>query len=112
VPVFVAPTKGVPAPIKVTSRMDKDALILQVTNPGTVHILPPTVTVKGYSATNELLFEHDTHGWYVLAGATRTDRLRLPKGRCADLRRLAVEVVSGQQTETLTVPVTSDACPQ
>ena len=110
VPIFVYPTKGLPAPIKVAGRVERGALLLQTTNPGTVHVSPPTLIIRGYTASTELLFEHETHAWYVLAGGTRTDPFKLPAAHCAKLERLVVEVHSGQQTETLTVPVSPESC--
>jgi P pilus assembly chaperone PapD len=110
VPIFVYPTKGLPAPIKVAGRVERGALLLQTTNPGTVHVSPPNLTIKGYTANTELLFEHETHAWYILAGGTRTDPFKLPPEHCPRLQRLVVEVLSGQQTETVTVPVSPESC--
>lgn len=110
VPVFVSPAKGLPAPIKVAGRVEQGVLLLQTTNPGTVHVSPPALTIKGYTTRSELLFAHETHAWYVLAGVTRTDRFLLPAAHCAGLDRLVVEVRSGQQTETVTVPASPDSC--
>jgi len=110
VPIFVYPTKGVPAPLRVAGRIEQGAFLLQTTNPGTIHVSPPALTIKGYTAGSEFLFEHETHAWYVLAGGTRTDRFPLPAAHCARLHRLVVEVRSGQQTETVTVPVLPESC--
>ena len=110
VPVFVEPTKSVPTPIKAAARVEQGTLALQISNSGLIHVPPPAVALKGYSANDELLFEQDTHGWYVLAASARTDRFRLPAEHCEKLQRLAVQVSNGQQTETLTVPVPPESC--
>jgi len=109
-PVFVLPAKGLPAPLRVAGSVAGGKLLLRITNPGTVHALPPAVTMKGYSAGEELLLDGESRGWYVLAGATRIETIALPADACVRLRRLVVDLRNGQQAETLTVPVTPDQC--
>lgn len=110
VPVFIQPAKANPAPIRTTLSVAQGQLVIQVTNPGSVHIPPPAFTIKGYTARDELALEGEARGWYVLAGATRTQIIPLPADRCASLRRVVVTVRTGQQTDTAAVPVSPDHC--
>lgn len=110
VPVFIQPAKANPAPIRTTLSVNQGKLFIHVTNPGSVHIPPPAFTIKGHTASGELALEGEAHGWYVLAGATRTEIIPLPADRCDSLRRVVVDVRNGQQTDWAAVPVSPDRC--
>ncbi|MFI5340092.1 MAG: molecular chaperone [Candidatus Methylomirabilales bacterium] len=110
VPVFIQPAKANPAPLRTALTADHGKLFIHVTNPGPVHVPPPGYIIKGYTAREELALEGEKRGWYVLAGATRTETIPIPADKCPSLRRLLVEVRSGQQTDTATIPVPPDFC--
>ncbi len=110
VPVFLEPTKATPAPLTVAARLEGGRLHLRLTNPGRVHLAPPTITFKGYAAGDALVLDGERKSWYLLAGSTRTETIPLAAETCPQLSRLVLEVHSGQQTETVHVPVTPDRC--
>jgi fimbrial chaperone protein len=109
IPVFLQPSKPVPAPLSVALRVTQGRLLVDMTNPGTVYTPPQGLTIKGY-AGDDLVLEGETRGWYVLAGSSRTQTINLPKEKCPALSRLVVEVHSGGSTNEYAVPVSPDRC--
>jgi fimbrial chaperone protein len=110
VPVFIEPTKATPAPLTAAATLEAGTVRLRITNPGRVHLPPPRITLKGYASGDELVLDGEHKAWYVLGGSTRTETIALPAETCPQLTRLVLDLRSGQQTETLTVPVTPDRC--
>ncbi len=110
VPVFIEPAKATPAPVTATASLDAGKVRLRITNPGSIHLTPPTITIKGYTSGDALVLDGAQKGWYILPHSTRTETIALPADTCRQLARVVLDVQSGQQTETVTVPVTADLC--
>ena len=60
-------------------------------NTGNVHFRLGTVRFTGLGAGGETVFEHAVDGWYLLAGAQRVHRYRVPAELCARARLLRAE---------------------
>jgi len=110
VPVFIEPAKATPAPLTAAATLDAGTLRLRMTNPGRIHLPPPSISIKGYASGDELILDGERKAWYLLAGSTRTETIPLPAETCRQLTRLVLDLRSGQQAETLTLPVTPDRC--
>jgi len=92
VPIFVAPLKKEPRGEVAKVAMAKGTVEAQVRNPGNVHFVIRSVTVKGKNAKGEEIFSRELPGWYLLAGASRTYATEVPEDLCPDLAAVDVEV--------------------
>jgi len=94
VPIFVAPLKEEPRGEIAKVAMAKGTVEAEVRNPGNVHFVIRSVTVKGKNAKEEEIFSRELSGWYLLAGASRTYATEVPAEICPDLAMVDVTVAT------------------
>lgn len=92
VPIFVAPLKEEPKGEVAKVALAKGTVEAQVRNPGNVHFVIRSVTVKGKNAKDEEIFSRELSGWYLLAGASRKYATEVPADLCPELAAVDVEV--------------------
>ena len=111
IPIFVRPPKEVATATLNDLRQQDGALRFTLTNSGTVHIVPQSITVRGLTGSNAA-FNRAVEGWYVLAGGRREFDLALPKDACAQVTSIVVDIrfASGKLQERLQTP--GGACPR
>ncbi|MGE5244149.1 MAG: molecular chaperone [Betaproteobacteria bacterium] len=94
IPIFLRPPKEIAAAALTDLRQEDGSLKFTLTNTGTVHFLPQTITVRGLVG-DAPAFERRLDAWYVLAGGRRDFEMPIPKDDCARLTSVAVEVQFG-----------------
>ena len=94
VPLFVAPLKEEPKGEIGKVAMAKGTVEAKIRNPGNVHFVIRSVTVKGKNGKGEEIFSRGLSGWYLLAGASRTYATDVPAEVCPDLAAVDVEAIT------------------
>lgn len=94
VPVFVAPLQGEPRGEIAQVAMAKGTVEAKIRNPGNVHFVIRSVTVKGKNAKGEEIFSRELSGWYLLSGASRTYATEVPADLCPELAAVDVEATT------------------
>jgi fimbrial chaperone protein len=92
VPIFVAPLTEEPQGKVSQVAMKKGTVEVDVRNPGNVHFVIQSVTVKGKNAKGEEIFSREISGWYLLAGASRRYKTEVPADLCKELSAVDVTV--------------------
>lgn len=92
VPIFIRPAKAEPRPRIEQMALRAPEFSFELKNGGNAHFQPRQILVKGAGATGETVLERKIPGWYVLAGGTRHYRVDVPKGDCAKISDLSVEL--------------------
>lgn len=92
VPIFIQPTKPEARPRIEQMALSAPGFSFELKNGGNAHFQPRQILVRGSGATGETVLERKIPGWYVLAGGKRTYHLDVPKGDCAKLNDLTVEL--------------------
>ena len=92
VPIFIRPAKPDARPRIEQRALRAPEFSFELKNRGNAHFQPRQILVKGSGANGETVLEHKIPGWYVLAGATRHYQVGVPKGDCAKLNELSVEL--------------------
>jgi fimbrial chaperone protein len=111
IPIFVRPVKEVATATLTDLRQRDGTLRFALTNAGTVHVVPQSITVRGLAGSNTA-FNQELEGWYVLAGGRREFDMAFPKNACAQVTSIVVDVqfASGKLQERLQTP--NGACPR
>jgi fimbrial chaperone protein len=109
-PIFVSP-----AVASVKAKFDELALsrgdlraVLKST--GNKHVKFSKIVVRGYSTTDQKIYETETSGWYVLSGRIRSYRFPIPADACEHLSRIDIEAIAERITVNGSVNVQSGAC--
>lgn len=88
VPLFVVPRRPRPEPALKGLALADGTLGVTVENRGNAHVVVGRITAAGREADGTLRVLAEQQGWYVLAGRTRTFRLRLPPEPCRASRAI------------------------
>jgi len=93
IPIFLQP-----AEIESGSRIDSiaagaGALRFSVRNTGNTHVNLRGIRVRGLDLAGKSLFERESDGWYVLAEGFRDYEIEIPKDRCEQIARFAIEAL-------------------
>jgi fimbrial chaperone protein len=110
IPIFLQPAQAVQRGRIEGIAVRGGRLSFHVKNTGNVHFVEQAVRVRGFGPAGDKLFEHQLAGWYVLADGFRAHELELPKGTCAKIRALAVEVQTEWATFQDRFDIPSGAC--
>ncbi|MBI2358943.1 MAG: molecular chaperone [Deltaproteobacteria bacterium] len=110
IPIFIQPDNRLEGTRVQEMVIRRGLLSFQIRNTGNVHFVPEDIRVKGYGPGGDTLFERRLEGWYILAGGHRSYELEIPKGDCAKLKTLAVEVGGQQQSVKERLEVPPSAC--
>lgn len=109
VPVFVRPPVA-----QLKGELELDASGGQgealVRNTGNVHFRISSVRLTGVDASGAATFEQSVDGWYVLAGANRPHRVKIPPAACAATRALRAEALAEGLVLRAEQPLKADAC--
>ncbi|MFT3693199.1 MAG: fimbria/pilus periplasmic chaperone [Kofleriaceae bacterium] len=100
VPVFLAPKQSKQALAPVVA-IDGDHAVVTVKNSGTEHVKLMKVRVTAMH-DGKIHWQHETPGWYVLAGADRRFPVGLATDRCAQGDSLVGEIVDEDNHTTAT----------
>ena len=92
VPIFIQPAKSEARPRIEQMALRAPEFSFELKNNGNVHFQPRQILVKGAGANGETVLERKIPGWYVLAGGTRHYHVDVPKGDCAKINDLIVEL--------------------
>lgn len=111
IPIFVRPVKEVATATLSDVRQQEGALRFTLTNAGTVHVVPQSITVRGLTRA-DTAFDRELEGWYVLAGGRRDFDMAFPKNACAQVTSIVVDIqfASGKLQERLQTP--NGVCPR
>jgi fimbrial chaperone protein len=111
IPIFIRPVKEVATATLNDLRQQDGTLHFTLTNPGTVHIVPQTIKVRGLTGSNTA-FNGELEGWYVLAGGRREFEMAFPTNACAQVVSIVVDIqfASGKLQERLQTP--NGVCPR
>jgi len=88
VPLFVAPRRPRPAPSLKGLALEDGTLGVTIENRGNVRVVVGRMTAAGVETGGTKRVLAEQQGWYVLAGRSRTFRLRLPPESCAASRAI------------------------
>jgi fimbrial chaperone protein len=110
VPIFLRPLKPVAEAGLEGLHLAGGRLSFRIRNAGTVHFVPEMVRVRAFGPTNELVFDRQLDGWYILAGGMRGYNLPVSEAECARLRSIAVEVRISSSTLSDQLQMDPDAC--
>lgn len=94
VPVFSRPAQPQPAAHIVELAARDGALTATLHNAGNVHLQFRAMTVRGYNAAGDELFDTQAAAGYLLAGCRRDFHLPLPAAACPELTRVTVSFLS------------------
>jgi fimbrial chaperone protein len=83
---------------------------LEVLNTGNVHLQLTSVYVWAKDAAEEIIFEQEVRGGYVLAGETRLFEAALPESDCPRVRTLQVEAFHQNGSFATSFNLPTDAC--
>jgi fimbrial chaperone protein len=103
IPIFVVPDNRKTGAEIAATAIRKGKLTFDLKNNGNVHYMAQSVRVTGMGEGNQVVFDRQTQGWYILNGETRTFDMDLKPEECAKLKSVRVEV----RTDMSEVPETS-----
>jgi fimbrial chaperone protein len=103
IPIFVVPENPKTGAEIVDTAIRNGKLTFDLKNSGNVHYMAQAVRVTGVGADNQVVFDRQRQGWYILSGETRTFDMEVKPEECAKLKSLRVEV----RTDITEVPETS-----
>ena len=92
VPIFIQPAKPQARPRIEQMALRAPEFSFELKNGGNAHFQPRQIVVKGASASGETVLERKIPGWYVLAGGSRHYQVDVPKGDCAKINDVSVEL--------------------
>lgn len=93
IPVFVTPNVAATRTGEIRDvAVAGNTLSFDVANTGNSHFSIQEVRLNGASASGASVWSQDLTGWYVLPGGTRHYSVSIPKGRCAQLHSLKIDV--------------------
>ena len=93
VPVFLAPTRALDRRAIENLAASAGRASFRVSNQGTIHFREDVVQLRGLDATENVVFEREQRGWYVLAGGALDYDFELPKS-CPGLATLVASVTA------------------
>lgn len=110
VPVFLAPTQALERRTIDSLAAKSGRASFRVSNQGTVHFREDSVQLRGLDSANNVLFEREQRGWYVLAGGSLDYDFELPKS-CGGLAFVVASVIAdnGEKFEQR-APAEPSAC--
>lgn len=111
-PVFVEPTKpsrsGEVGDVTIVQRR----VSVPLRNTGTIHAMVDSVIVRGMSAPDEVAWEAQEGGWYLLAGQSRTFTHEIAPSQCAVTKAIEVEVYAHDKMIAKRADVPANGCPR
>lgn len=111
IPIFLRPVKPVAEASLEGLGLAAGTFGFRIRNAGTVHFVPQMVRVRAFGRGQDVVFDRQLDGWYILAGGTRAYDLAIADAECAQLRSLAVEVRIGSSTLADQIEADPGACP-
>jgi fimbrial chaperone protein len=91
VPIFLRPRQATALPRLSAPDHEGDRLRFTLSNDGSVHFVPRTITVRTLTG-DRVAFETQVEGWYVLAGGRRDFELPVPEAACEQITSIEVDV--------------------
>jgi fimbrial chaperone protein len=111
IPIFVQPTKVLESQVLSPLALASGSAVFDLQNDGNVHLRVDTVRLEGFAPDGARLFERETPGWYVLAGARKHFTLDVPRDACPRVRKLVATVKTDRdQTLQQAVETPAGAC--
>lgn len=99
VPIFLQPPRREARLTLSELRVDGSGLFrFSLRNDGTIHFVPDSVRVRGFTARGDVVVDRNLDVWYVLASGSRAFQLQLPVADCGRITALSVEVQAGGST--------------
>jgi fimbrial chaperone protein len=111
IPIFVRPSREATALAIKDIAGHNGSLTFAIANAGTVHVVPDTVTVRGF-ADGAPVFEKQLTAWYLLAGGRRDFDLPVSAADCARATAYQVEVAFGESKVDQRVAAPAGVCLQ
>jgi fimbrial chaperone protein len=110
VPVFIEPVKiarsGTIGNVQITNR----SITVPLQNTGNVHAMVDSVSVRGMAGPDEVVWEQEAQGWYVLAGKTRQWSYQFRPRECSPVKFVEIEVVAHDRVLTRRAEMPAGAC--
>jgi fimbrial chaperone protein len=91
IPIFLRPQEAVARPRLGAPGHTRDRLHFTLSNEGTRHFVPQAITVRARTG-DQVTFETQVDGWYVLAGGRRDFELPVPEAACEQITSIEVDV--------------------
>ena len=91
VPIFLRPGQAAARPELSPPGRTGDRLRFTLANEGTMHFVPRAITVRAMTG-DQVAFETQVEGWYVLAGGRRDFELPVPEAACEQVTSIEVDV--------------------
>jgi len=91
VPIFLRPEQAEAQPSLSLPGRAGDRLRFTLSNAGTMHFVPRTITVRALTG-DRIASETQVDGWYVLAGGRRDFDLPVPEAACEQVTSIEVDV--------------------
>lgn len=110
VPIFVRPGTEEASAALGDLGLRGGALHFKLSNTGTVHFVPRTVTVRGLRASGESVFEDQVTAWYILAGGRRDFEFMVPPEGCGAAASIVVDVDLGSTALEERLQTPAGAC--
>jgi fimbrial chaperone protein len=98
IPIFLQPAKPEFAGAIDGLALQDGHLRFVVKNGGNVHFVIRALRIKGMGTTGETVFDREMEGWYVLPGGTRVYDVPLPLEQCSQVKAIAIETETEQDT--------------
>lgn len=112
IPIFAPPPRGRAEP-RLSALAARDGRVtFELDNPGTVHVAPPEVRVRGLDAGGGVVWERALESWYVLARGVRAYAIELDPRTCGATARIAVDVQAAAHTAAERLDLPPGACPR
>lgn len=96
VPIFLAPLqtheKGEIESINVSD----GKVIIKIKNTGNLHFVAASINVKGFSQSDETLFDKEKGGWYIFPDSSKPFELEFPRDICSKLSKIEVKIMTGK----------------
>jgi fimbrial chaperone protein len=109
-PVFIAPLPKVVDWELAGAHIEGELVQVKVKNTGNVHLVNERVHLAATDSQGLLVYEKSLSGWYVLAGATRSYSVDLPKDPCLQAKEIILEVTAGKGKKSVSLPVDPKMC--
>jgi len=110
IPIFVFAGVAKPMPRLDAARVDKGTISFTVANGGNAHMRVSKVHVEARGADNQVRYEQDVAGWYVLANGVRDYSFPIPANVCSDVRTVAVRIEADRGKAETTVGTGPEHC--
>jgi fimbrial chaperone protein len=109
-PVFVEPEKKLKDRKIEKLQLADGSLMVTIKNSGNSHFVVSKIKAKGRDESHTEVFTKEAGGWYVLAGATKTFAVDVPKEDCLKATEIKAEAEVEKDVIASSLKVDTNQC--